>query len=323
MLFIAAGDDAAKRFVEFFTANIRNPHTREAYYRAACYFSAWCEHRDLALADIQPVHVAAYIETLSKTVNQQTRKVYGKVTVKQHLAAIRMLFDWLVVGQVVPFNPASAVRGPKHTQDIGKTPHLEADEVRQLIDAVDSKTIGGLRDRALIGLMMHTFARVTAALAMDVGDYYRVGAKRWFFRLKEKGSKTLDIPAHHLAQQYMDAYLTARRINVEDPAAVTTPLFCSLDRHRRLTSRRLDRREALAMIKRRAKAAGLSNKICNHTSRATGITNFLLNGGSLEDAQRIAGHASAKTTKGYDHSDKALTQTEIERIDYFRIGCRR
>ena len=109
VLFIAAGDEAAKGFVEFFTANIRNPHTREAYYRAACYFSAWCEHRGLALADIQPVHVAAYIEMLSKTVNQQTRKVYGKATVKQHLAAIRMLFDWLVVGQVVPFNPAPDV----------------------------------------------------------------------------------------------------------------------------------------------------------------------------------------------------------------------
>ena len=131
----------------------------------------------------------------------------------------------------------------------------------------------------------------------------------------------LDIPAHHLAQEHIDQYLAARGLNVEQGGQATTPLFCSLNRHRQLTDRRLHRLEALAMVKRRAKQAGLSTKISNHTSRATGITNFILNGGSLEDAQRIAGHASAKTTKGYDHSDKALSQTEINRIDYFRKGA--
>ena len=212
----------------------------------------------------------------------------------------------------------SAVRGPKHKQETGTTPHLEADEAAHLLDSIPTSTIAGLRDRALLSLMLHTFARVSAALSMDVADYYRVGAKRWYFRLKEKNGKVLEIPAHHLAQEHMDAYLAARKIHVEDPSQATTPLFCSLDRRRQLTARRLDRREALGMIKRRAKQAGLSTKISCHTGRATGITNFLINGGSLEDAQRIAGHASAKTTKGYDHSDKALSQTEIERIDYFR-----
>ena len=137
-------------------------------------------------------------------------------------------------------------------------------------------------------------------------------------RLKEKNGKTLDIPAHHLAQEHLDEYLYGRDVNVEDRRQATSPLFCSLNRRRQLTDRRLHRTEALMMVKRRAKQAGLSAEICSHTARASGITNFILNGGSLEDAQRIAGHASAKTTKGYDHSDKALSQTEIERIDYFR-----
>lgn len=317
-IFIAPGEQSAKRFLEFFTANIRNENTRAAYFRAVSCFGDWCEARCLSLEQLEPMHVAAYIEQLCKTINPNTGKPYGKATIKQHLAAIRMLFDWLVVGQVVPFNPASAVRGPKYKQNTGKTPHLEADEAAALLGSIPTNTIAGLRDRALIGVMLHTFARITAALAMNAEDYHRVGTKRWYFRLHEKGGNVLDIPAHHLAQQFMDEYLDARGLNVEDNKQGTTPLFCSLDRRRQITDRRLDRREAWDMIKRRAKQAGLSSKISNHTARATGITNFIINGGSLEDAQRIAGHASAKTTKGYDHSDKALSQTEIERIDYFR-----
>ena len=94
-----AGEQARVRFVEFFTANIRNKNTRLAYARAVGQFLSWCEAHGLALDQIQPVVVAAYIEQHPASV----------ATVKQHLAAIRMLFDWLVVGQVVPVNPASSV----------------------------------------------------------------------------------------------------------------------------------------------------------------------------------------------------------------------
>src|SRR5271165_7593534 len=102
----AAGDKAARRFLEFFAATIRNKNTRMAYYRAAARFFAWCDHHKIGeIADIEPLHVAAYVETLGKD--------FEKPTVKQHLAAIRMLFDWLVIGQVVATNPAHSVRGPK------------------------------------------------------------------------------------------------------------------------------------------------------------------------------------------------------------------
>ena len=318
-VFVAAGPNATKRFLEFFTVNIRNEHTREAYFRAALHFSDWCDQHGVALADIQPMHVAAYIESLTKKQNKNPRtgKPWGRSTIKQHLAAIRMLFDWLVIGQVVPFNPAQAVRGPKHKQQTGTTPHLEADEVRLLLESIDVTTIAGLRDRALVSVALHSFGRISATLAMDAEDYYRVGAKRWYFRLKEKNGTVLEIPAHTLAQEHLDAHLTRRGLDVENKRVAGRPLFPSLDRNRRLTDRRLHRTEALLMIKRRAKHAGLSTTICNHSTRATGITNFLLNGGSLEDAQRIAGHASARTTKGYDHTDKALTLNEINRINYF------
>jgi site-specific recombinase XerC len=78
---------------------------------------------------------------------QQTHSAPG---VKQQLAAVRMLFDWLIIGQVAPSNPASAVRGPKHVVKSGKTPVLEGQEWRRLINAIPADTARDLRDRALI-----------------------------------------------------------------------------------------------------------------------------------------------------------------------------
>jgi site-specific recombinase XerC len=134
---------------------------------------------------------AAYVEQLGESLDRPT--------VKQHLAAIRMLFDWLVIGQVVPMNPASSVRGPKHVVKKGRTPVLNPDEARQLLDSIDTRTIAGLRDRALIGLMVYSFARVSAAVGMDTDDYFQQG-KRWWFRLHEKGGKRHEVPAHHNAE---------------------------------------------------------------------------------------------------------------------------
>src|SRR6266567_597637 len=109
-----AGEDARKRFLEFFAGSIRNPHTRRAYLRAAVRFFDWCERHEVRrLADIEPLHVAAYVETRGKEVT--------KPSVKQEFAAIRMLFNWLVVGQIVRTNPAAAVRGPRYSVRKGKT----------------------------------------------------------------------------------------------------------------------------------------------------------------------------------------------------------
>jgi site-specific recombinase XerD len=152
------------RYVEFFTANIRNPYTRRAYARACNRFSAWCEECGLTPAAIRPHDVATYIEQLQNEVSAPS--------VKQQLAAVRMLFDWLVIGQVVPINPAAAVRGPKHVVKTGKTPVLDPAEARALLDSIDVSAHAGLRDRALIGLMVYSFARIGAALGMTVEDVY-------------------------------------------------------------------------------------------------------------------------------------------------------
>jgi len=300
-LFTAAGEQAAYKFIEFFTANIRNKNTRQAYLRAVQQFSDWCEQHEFELDQLSPVIVAAYIEQLGQEI--------AAPTVKQHLAAIRMLCDYLVVGQVIAFNPAAAVRGPKHVVKKGKTPVLNAEETRQLLAAINLGTIGGLRDRALIGVMVYSFARVGAVVGMDVEDY-RQNGKRCWFRLHEKGGKFHEVPAHHKAEEYMDAYLAEAGI----AGARKMPLFRSMDRRRQLTERRLHRKEVWAMIKRRARQAGLSEAICCHTFRATGITAYLENGGTIENAQAIAAHESPKTTKLYDRTSDAISLDEIKRI---------
>jgi integrase/recombinase XerD len=296
-----AGEKAVWRFLEFFTANIRNKNTRAAYAQACSRFFDWCDERGIEIEQLQPILVASYIESLQNSLSAPS--------VKQHLAAIRMLFDWLILGQVIPMNPAAAVRGPKHVVKRGKTPVLKADEARQLLDSIDTYSIVGLRDRALLGLMCYTFARVGAVVGMKVEDYYQNG-KRWWFRLHEKGGKRHEVPAHHNAEAYVDAYLDAAGTWEESKG----PLFRSVDKHKKLTLNPIHRNDVLRMVKRRSQEAGLPSSTCCHTFRATGITAYLENGGTIENAQAIAAHESPRTTKLYDRTSDEITLDEVERI---------
>ena len=296
-----AGPSAAERVVEFFTAQIRNANTRAAYAKAVTQFFTWCDERGLELDQISAVAVAAYVEEL--------QGVYRAPTIKQHLAAIRRLFDWLVVGQVVPWNPTSAVRGPTHVVKRGKTPVLQPGEVRLLLDSIDTAAVGGLRDRALMGVMIYSFARVSAVVNMDVDDYYQQG-KRWWLRLREKGGKHHALPVHHKAEAYLDAYLAGAGIAAERGS----PLWRSLTRTRELGERRMSRVDVFRMVKRRIKAAELWEAANCHTFRASGITAYLLNGGTLKRAQAIAGHDSPRTTQLYDRTADDITVEDIERI---------
>ena len=298
-----AGERAARRFLEFFAATIRNPNTRAAYHRAVVRFFAWCEQHGIGeLMLIEALHVAAYVEQLGRD--------FEKPTVKQHLAAVRMLFDWLVTGGVLAVNPAAPVRGPKHVVKRGRTSVLTADEARQLLDSIDVSTVVGLRDRALIALMTYTFARISASVAMRVEDYYPEG-KRWWVRLHEKGGKEHAMPAHHNLEAWMDAYLHAASIADQKK----TPLFrTTRARTGTLTTEGMTRVDAWRMIRRRAQVAGLDVAVCCHTFRATGITAYLDNGGTLENAQLMAAHESPRTTKLYDRTGDEITLDEVERI---------
>lgn len=300
----AAGDRAGLRFLEFFAAGIRNPHTRRAYSQAVAAFLAWCEREAgiRTLTDVQPLLVATWIELQTQT--------HSAPTAKQRLAALRHLFDWLVTGQVIPTNPAAAVRGPRHSALKGKTPVLDATEARQLLDSIDDTTDVGRRDRALIGLMVYSFARVGAALAMKVEDVF-VQNRRLWVRLREKGGKRHEMPCHHTLEAYLHAYIDQAGIADDQKG----PLFRTVGRKtKQLTRTPLPQANAYAMIQRRAAAAGIGTKIGNHTFRATGITAYLKNGGTLENAAAMANHASTRTTQLYDRRRDEISLDEVERI---------
>lgn len=292
---------AARRAAEFFTAQINNDHTRKAYLNATRRFAEWCETHSLhQLADVQPFHVAAFVKELQGQ--------FTPPTVKQHLAALKMLFDWLVTSHVIEANPAHAVRGPKYVVKKGKTPVLDADEARALLDAIDTDSLTGLRDRALIGVMVYTFARVNAVISMKVKDYFTQGRRGWV-RLHEKGGKEHEVPCHHTLEKLLDEYIAGADIAGDAEG----PLF-------RTTGRKTGQAHAMwqqdvyRMIQRRAPAAGIETKIGNHTFRATGITAYLKNKGTLEHAQTIANHASPRTTKLYDRRSDEISLDEVEKI---------
>jgi site-specific recombinase XerD len=308
-----AGEKASEHFLEFFAATIRNRNTRAAYVHAAAQFFRWCDQYQLQLETIRPLHVSAYIESRPLTAP----------SIKQHLAALRGLFNWLVIKQVVPDNPALFVNGPKFSRKIGATPIMEAKEVRLLLDSIpvtrriipgkhgggykEVVDIKGLRDRAAIAIMAYTFARVSAVVGLTLGDY-RLEGKRARLRLLEKGNKEQLVWLHHEAEAYLDAYINAA--GIEDAGA---PLFPSLDKAHRLTGAAISRRDMLRAVKERCLAAGLSEDFCNHTFRGTGMTVFLSNGGSIEAAQEMANHADPRTTKLYDRRKDLAKLSEIER----------
>jgi site-specific recombinase XerD len=310
----AAGDKASEHFLEFFAATIRNKNTRAAYVQAVAQFCRWCEEHGLELVSIRPLHVSAYIES----------KPLTAPSIKQHLAALRGLFNWLVIKQVVPDNPAMFVKGPKFSRTVGITPIMEAEQVRVLLDSIpvtrkvkmpkkhgggfeEVADIKGLRDRAAIAIMAYTFARVSAVVGAKRVDY-RLEGKRARLRLLEKGSKEKLVWLHREAEEFLDAYIAAAVIG--NPEA---PLFQTLDKAHRLTGDAITRRDMLRVVKDRCVAAGLSETFCNHTFRGTGMTVFLSNGGSLEAAQDMANHADPRTTKLYDRRKDLASLTEIER----------
>ena len=158
--------------------------------------------------------------------------------------------------------------------------------------------------------MVYGFARVGAVVGMNVEDYFPQG-KRWWVRLHEKGGKLHDVPAHHKLEEFLDAYMEAASLWDTKKG----PLFRTTQgRTRKLTLKRLTRRDVYEMVRRRATDAGIETAIGCHTFRATGITNYLVNGGTLEKAQSLANHESARTTKLYDRRDDKLSLDEVEKI---------
>jgi site-specific recombinase XerD len=254
-------------------------------------FAAWCVQRNLdELSYVQPFHVAAFIKDLQAEVSPPT--------VKQHMAALRMLLDWLVTGHVIDVNPAHAVRGPKYVVKKGKTPVLAADEAPHSFRQHPDRPHG---------LQLRPRQRGSAD---KVGDYFVQERRRWV-RLHEKGGKEHDVPCHHNLDHFLDEYIAAAGIAGDAGGYL---FRTTVRKSGVLTEKPMHQQDAYRMIQRRAKAAGIETKIGNHTFRATGITAYLKNSGKLEVAQHIANHESPRTTKLYDRRRDEISLDEIERI---------
>jgi integrase/recombinase XerD len=194
-LITAAGPAAVFVWDEFFTAGIRNLHTRRAYAHAVRRFLAWAESQGHELARLTPGQVGSYLDSIPGTIP----------TKKQHLAALRGFFDALVRRHVVFLNPALSVKAERYTVIEGKTPEITIEHARTLLRSIrvsyETKTGEvpnpvGLRDRAVIGVLIYTAARIGAVASLKRGSLTHDGSQ-WTLRFAEKGGKSREIPLRH------------------------------------------------------------------------------------------------------------------------------
>lgn len=286
---------------DFFGAKIANENTREAYLRDAKEFAAWVGGRGLALNEVETLTVAQWRDHLKAGGN-------SAATVKRKMSALRRLLGYMVETGAISFNPAREVTTEK-VRSTGKTPALDAMQMRRLFESFDPSRPIDLRDRALISTMAYSLARVSAALNLRVEDFIDLGRQQ-VLRLHEKGGVERDIPAHPRLVEHLDTWIQANGLSGSDW------LFPASLRGKGFASHPMTRGDALRMVKRRLLTAGIPPVFSNHSFRATGITEFLTNGGSLEVAQNLANHADSRTTKLYDKRATKLELEEIVRIRY-------
>lgn len=309
-----AGNNARYAYDEFFGGE-ENSHTERAYRHAILQFLSHCENLGVALPNITPSIVKSYLKNLKAQVRTrhgqpQRFKPASKPTKKLHLAGIRKFLDVCVVRHAIPLNPALSVRGPRHSVIQGKTPSLTVQQARDVLAAIDINTAVGLRDRAVIAIMLYTAVRAGAVSKLERGHFFVDGGQS-MFRFHEKGGKVRDIPCRHDLEGFVREYLAI----AESPAS-DSPLFrTAIGRTNQLSEKGMTENDILRMVKRRFRKAGLpAEHLTCHSFRATTITDLLDQGVPLEDVQYLAGHADPRTTRLYDRRKKQVTRNIVERI---------
>jgi site-specific recombinase XerD len=299
-----AGANAVFAAKEFFSGTIRNEHTERAYRHAVKRFLKWAEkHGGGELTQIAPWHVGEYFQGLAKTTSIATRN--------QHLSALRHFFDGMVVRHAIVLNPALSVRGERYTAIEGKTPEISIEQARTLLASLDTTHVVGLRDRAILAILVYTSSRAGAVAKLKRGDFYQAG-QQWMLHFTEKGGKSREIPVRHDLQELISAYIGAAGLGA---APKDTPLFQSaMKKKRKLTGKAIHVNDICRMMKRRLKDIGLPLLFSPHSFRVTTITDLLEQGVALEDVQRLAGHADPRTTRLYDRRDRKITRNIVERI---------
>ena len=305
-----AGKNALFAADEFFAARISNPHTRRAYARFVGRFLAWCEEQGIELRQVTPGLAGRFIEEIPGS----------DPTKNLALAALRHFFDALVIRHAVALNPFSSVRGRKHAVVDGKTPQLAIQQARDLLASIDLSHVIGLRDRALLGTLAYTGARVGALARL------RRGGPRGPGRPARPAVPGKGRPAARDPRPPRPRSLASRR-TCRRPGSTPIP------RRRPCSGRPWENRRSspgtpcrptpcAAWLKRRLKDARLPDIFSPHSFRVLVVTDLLTQDVPLEDVQYLAGHANPKTTQIYDRRQKRVTRNIVERISRVRSSDR-
>lgn len=296
-----AGAGACLAAEEFFVGQLRNRHTRRAYGRHVIAFLDLCDERGIDLADVSPGDAGAFIDALAPSIANQ----------RMALAALRRFFDRLVTRHAVLLNPFDSIRGPPRASLDGKTPEITPRQATHLLESVDCSRPVGVRDRAILGTLAGTGARVGAVANLRMRDLRDYGEYR-SLRFAEKRGKEREIPLRLDLNQWIQAYL----LLVDDLVDKNGPLFRPLlDNSPRRFSRRFITTYAIrAMLKRRLRDAGLPGIITPHSFRAMVVTDLLQQGVPMEDVQYLVGHSHPSTTQIYDRRARKVTRNIVERI---------
>lgn len=299
--------DPARRAVDdFFAGAIANPHTRRAYLQAARPFFAWLDAHSVPLTHVTAGVIGRYFD----------ERGWAVPTEKQRLAGLRRLLDHLVTARVLAVNPAASVRRARHSPDEGKTAEVRVEEVRRLLAVIDPGTVLGLRDRAVIGVLNFTGARVGAVAGLRLGDLEHDGTT-YLLRFREKNGKRRAVPVRPELEAWLTEYLTTAGLADAPREDRDRPLFRAARRDQGrvvLTDRGLTAEFVRRMIKRRCRAAGLPPRVTPHSFRVKTVTALLQAGHPLEEVQYLVGHADPRTTRLYDRRKKQVTRNLVNGI---------
>jgi site-specific recombinase XerD len=297
-----AGGNAEFAADEFFSACVSNEHTRRAYGRAVGRFLDWCESQGVALSQVSPGAAGRFIEELPGTA----------ATKNQSRAALKQFCDRLVQRHAMALNPFATVRSMRYRTD-GKTPEITIRQARELLASVGVSTVTGLRDRAVLGTLIYTGARVGAVSRLRRKDLQDQETQQTL-RFLEKNGKDREIPVRHDLGVWLSEYLSAARI--EDPGAwlYQAALPCKPSPRHLLSGKQLSADLIRLMVKRRLKAAGLPATLRPHSFRVLVVTDLLAQHVPLEDVQYLAGHSNPQTTQLYDRRRRRVTRNIVERI---------
>ena len=297
-----AGTAAVVATHEFFHARVTNPHTRRAYGRWIGRFLQHLEAAGIALRNVSPGIAGRWIEELP----------LGPLSKNQALTALRHFTDLLVTRHVVEANPFLSVRRQRVTVVEGRTPEITVGQIQHLLRSIDTSSVRGLRDRAVIGSLTYTGARVGAVARLRLQDL-QDSARGRVIRLQEKGGKQREIPVHSNLRDWLDEYVATAGLT---DAPKTGPLFRSLEiRDRsRVSAAPFVPQRIRGMLKTRLKHAGLPSTIRPHSFRVFVVTDLLTQDVPLEAVQYLAGHSNPQTTQVYDRRRRAVTRKIVERI---------